>query len=108
MSNPDTSIPVLKMGITIVSYEGTVEGLPKRYLLTVGDAYFLISVKARALILALLHRPETRQELEHAFATEAGSHMPAERIIALAAQTLPPVLFRDTPMPTSAKPFLIS
>jgi len=108
MSNLDTSIPVLKMGITIVSYQGTVEGLPKRYLLTVGDAYFLISVKARALVLALLHRPETRQELELAFATEAGSHMPAERLIALAAQTLPPVLFCDTPMPTSARPFLIS
>ena len=108
MSIPDTSIPLLKIGITIVPYEDTVEGLPKRYLLTVGDAYFLISFKARALVLALLHRPETRRHLEIAFAAEAGDYMPADRLIALAQQTLPSALFRGTALPIAAKPFLIS
>lgn len=108
MSNHDTSIPLLKGNITIAACEDTGPGAAQRYLLTLGDSYFLISLKARALILALLRSPETRQQLESDFAAETGDRIPATTLIALAKQTLPPVLFRDTPLPVPRKPFIVS
>lgn len=108
MSHLDASIPLLKADITIVIHEDTDAGSAQRYLLTLGDNYFLISVKARALILALLRGPETQQQLESAFAAETGSRIPAATLITLANQVLPAALFRDTPLPTRNSPFVVS
>jgi putative peptide zinc metalloprotease protein len=108
MSNHDTSIPLLKGNITIVAYENTDAGSAQRYLLRLCDDYFLISVKVRALILALLRCPETQQQLESDFAAQAGERIPAATLITLAKQTLPPALFRDTPQPLRRKPFIVS
>ncbi len=108
MSNYDTSIPLLKGNITIVAQEDAEGGSRQRYLLMLGDSYFLISVKTRALVLALLRSPGTQQQLESNFAAEAGERIPATTLIALARQTLPPVLFCDTPQPLSTNPFIVS
>ena len=108
MSNHDTSIPLLRGNITIVAQEDTDAGSAQRYLLMLGESYFLISVKTRALILALLHSPETQQQLESDFAAEAGERIPASTLITLAKQTLPPVLFCDTPPPLFKNPFIVS
>jgi len=108
MSNHDTSIPLLKGNITIVAYEDTDAGSAQRYLLRLGDNYFLISVKARALILALLRCRGTQQQLESDFAAETGDRIPAATLIALARRTLPSALFHDTPQPLPRKPFIVS
>lgn len=108
MSNHDTSIPLLKGNITIVAQTDTDAGSAQRYLLMLGESYFLISVKTRALILALLRSPETQQQLESDFAAEAGERIPASTLITLAKQTLPPVLFCDTPLPQFRNPFMVS
>lgn len=108
MSNQDTSIPLLKGDITIAAYEDIDSESAQQYLLTLGDNYFLISVKARALILALLRSPGTQQQLESDFAAETGVRVPAATLITLAKHTLPPALFRDTPLPLVRKPFIVS
>lgn len=108
MSTHDTSIPLLKGNITIVAYEDTDSGSAQRYLLWLGDNYFLISVKTRALILALLRCPGTQQQLESDFAAETGDRIPAATLITLARRTLPPVLFHDTPPPLPRNPFIAS
>ncbi|MDY0978474.1 hypothetical protein SOM61_26260 [Massilia sp. CFBP9012] len=108
MSNHDTSIPLLKGNITIVAYEEADAGSARQYLLTLGDNYFLISVKARALILTLLRNPATQLQLESDFAAETGDRIPATTLIALAKQTLPPILFLDTPPPLPRKPFIVN
>ena len=108
MTHQDTSIPLLKGNITIAAYEDIDAESARQYLLILGDNYFLISVKSRALILALLRSPGTHQQLESDFAAESGVRIPALTLITLAKQTLPPALFRDTPLPLARKPFIVS
>lgn len=72
-----SSIPVLKAGITITPYEQSAGDAPSRFLLALDDSHFLVSIKTRALVLALLGNPVTEQQFETGFASESGQHLPA-------------------------------
>ncbi|MBI3283240.1 MAG: hypothetical protein HYZ65_00100 [Burkholderiales bacterium] len=102
------SIPLLKPGITIAPYQDDVVSATPRFLLAFGDRYFLVSAKARALILTLLGAPANIEELEVGFEAESGQRLPAQYLLALAAKTLPPVLFHDAPDAAREMPFIIS
>lgn len=109
MSTPSpASIPLLKPGITITPYEDDAASAAPRFLLTLGDSYFLVSAKARALVLALLRVPANPEELELGFEAESGHRVPAPQLLALATQTLPPALFHDAPEPPRELPFIVS
>lgn len=101
-------IPALKAGITITPYEQASGLAPQRFLLALGDSHFLVSAKARALVLALMRNPASAQQLESGFAAESGHQLPAATLLALAEQTLPPALFLDTPLPARELPFIVS
>jgi putative peptide zinc metalloprotease protein len=103
-----SSIPVLKAGITITPYEQSAGDAPSRFLLALDDSHFLVSIKTRALVLALLGNPVTEQQFETGFASESGQHLPAATLLVLAQQTLPASLFRDTPSLARSLPFMIS
>lgn len=109
MSLPSmSSIPLLKEGITISPYQDDAAAASPRFLLVLEDSYFLVSAKARALVLALLRTPNSPAQLEHDFMTESGEHLPAPQLLALAAQTLPPVLFHAAPSAVRSMPFTLS
>lgn len=101
-------IPLLKQGITIAPYEEMSANTPPRYLLSLGDNYFLVSAKARALVAALLRAPATAEQLEEDFAAESGQDLPAATLLALAEKILPPLLFIDAPTPARNPPFIVS
>lgn len=131
------TIPLLKSGITITPYlQPGAAGPDARFLLELDEHHYLISAKARALVLALLRSPATAEQLEVAYADcsaaadgavhacagastsmDAGAgavtgtgtrHLPASQLIALASQVLPASLFADTPVPRRAMPFVLS
>ena len=105
------TIPLLKRGIRITPYQQPgAAGPDARFLLELDEHHYLISAKARALVLALLRTPATADALEAAYAecSDAGSHPPARQLIALAGQVLPASLFAHSPVPRRAMPFLLS
>ena len=109
MSLPSpASIPLLKPGITMIPYQDDAGTAAPRFLLTLGGNYFLVSAKARALVLALLRTPADADELEIGFEAESGQHVPAPQLLALVSQTLPPALFLDAPEPARDLPFIVS
>lgn len=101
-------IPQLKTGIAVSPYPDDAAAATPRFLLTLEHSHFLISAKARALVLALLRAPRNTEQLEHEFMTESGLRLPASQLIALAAQTLPAVLFEGAPAPLRVLPFTLS
>ncbi len=106
-----STIPLLKRGITITPYQQPgAAGADARFLLELDEHHYLISAKARALVLALLRGPTSAEQLEAAYADCGGraSHLPASQLIQLASQVLPASLFADTPVPRRAMPFLLS
>lgn len=126
-----STIPLLKRGITITPYQQPgAAGPDARFLLELDEHHYLISAKARALVLALLRTPATNAQLEAAYAdcsndssnggseggrspdNAAGSqgnrHLPASQLIHLASQVLPANLFAHSPVPRRAMPFLLS
>lgn len=108
MLSPSTSsIPVLKPGMTITRFQGAGTTSP-RFLLALGDSHFLLSAKARALVLALLSEPTDAAQLEARYAAESGHQLAADQLLALARQSLPAVLFIDTPVPPRQMPFIVS
>lgn len=107
MSNHDTSIPLLKGNINIVAQEDTDAGSTQQYRLMLGYGYFLISVKTRGLILALLRSPETQQHPESDFAGNTSERIPAMTLSALAKQILSPLLSCDAPLPLSRSPYIV-
>lgn len=109
MSLPSmSSIPLLKEGITISPYQDDAAAISPRFLLALDDSHFLVSAKARALVLALLRKPANADELENHFLAESGEHLPASQLLALANRTLPPPLFRDAPDAVREMPFTLS
>eukprot|EP01041_Mallomonas_annulata_P012640 gene12641-26624_t len=109
MSLPSTAaIPLLKPGITITPYQDDAASATPRFLLALGDQYFLVSEKARALVLALLRTPADDGELEAGFESETGLRVPASQLLAMAGKTLPPALFHDAPEPPRELPFVVS
>lgn len=102
-----SSIPRLKSGITITPYQDAMDSAP-RFLLALGDSYFLISSKARALVIALQCNPVSNEQFEVDFEAESNESIPAIRLLALANKILPAALFSDTPIPTRETPFIIS
>ena len=118
------TIPLLKRGITITPYQQPgAAGPDARFLLELDEHHYLISAKARALVLALLRAPTTAQQLEaayvdcsvgcNAFCSATNNHaattpLPASQLITLASQVLPANLFADSPVPRRNMPFLIS
>lgn len=109
MSLPSMSpIPLLKEGITISPYQDDAAAVSPRFLLALDDSHFLVSAKARALVLALLRTPASAHELENHFLAESGEHLPAPQLLALATQTLPALLFRDAPGAVRQMPFTLS
>lgn len=101
-------IPLLKTGIAVSPYPDDAAAESPRFLLTLDNSHFLISAKARALVLALLRAPRSGEQLEHEFMSESGLRLPASQLIALAAQTLPAVLFEGAPAPVRILPFTLS
>jgi putative peptide zinc metalloprotease protein len=109
MSLPSiAAIPLLKPGITITPYQDDVASATPRFLLALGDSYFLVSEKARALVLALLRTPANDGELEAGFEAETGLRVPASQLLAMAGKTLPPALFHDAPDAPRELPFIVS
>lgn len=107
MSHPSTStIPVLKAGITLTRFESGAAS--PRFLLALGDSHFLVSAKTRALVLALLDKPLDAAQLEARYEAESGQFLAAEQLLALARQTLPELLYIDTPLPPRHMPFVVS
>ena len=103
------AIPLLKHDITVTAYNGATDGRPDdRYLLALGDSHYLISAKARALVLALLGAPASAEQLEADFAQRSGSRLPAGQLITLAHRTLPAALFMGAPDTHRAMPFTVS
>lgn len=109
MSTSSTApIPLLKPGITIAPYQDDGAAATPRFLLACGDSFFLVSAKARALVLALLRTPADADALEAGFEAESGQRLAAPQLIALASATLPPSLFRDAPDAPRDMPFVVS
>ena len=103
------AIPLLKNDITISAYGVAGDGRPDgRFLLALGDSHYLISAKARALVLALLGAPASAEQLEADYAQRSGSRLPAGQLITLAHRTLPAALFAGAPDAHRAMPFTVS
>ncbi len=103
------AIPLLKHDITVSAYGDAAAGRPEgRFLLALGDSHYLISAKARALVLALLAAPANAEQLEADYALRSGHHLPAGQLITLALRTLPAALFVGAPDAHRAMPFTVS
>ena len=103
------AIPLLKHDITVSAYGGAAAGRPEgRFLLALGDSHYLISAKARALVLALLAAPANAEQLEADYALRSGDHLPAAQLVTLAHRTLPAALFLGAPDAHRAMPFTVS
>ena len=103
------AIPLLKHDITISAYGAASDGQPDaRFLLALGDSHYLVSAKARALVLALRGAPASDAQLEADYARHSGSRLPAGQLITLAHRTLPAALFVGAPDAPRAMPFTVS
>lgn len=101
-------IPALKADISLSIYPDDVTKSAPRFLLTLGENYFLLSSKSRALVLALLRSSQNIEQLEREYANESGHHLSAEKLLALAEKTLPKELFAGSATPARSLPFIVS
>jgi putative peptide zinc metalloprotease protein len=103
------SAPLLKKNITISAYDQDPhKNRSNRFLLEIGDSHFLLSVKMKVLVQALLCADGDANQLEHHYLASTGEKLSADQLSMLAANTLPAAAFRDTPMPIAEKPFTVS
>lgn len=102
-------IPLLNPSIRISAYEPSADQAAQtRFLLELADRHFLISNATRALVLALLHRPQSLAALEQAYQAESGQFLDGEELLALAAKTLPAALMHDAVHTPRRLPFTLS
>lgn len=103
------AIPQLKTSIAISPYDqaASLEAKP-RFLLEIDDRHFLVSGATRALVLALLSRPTSLEELEQRYQTESGQFIAASELLELASKNLPAALFHDAPEKARSMPFTVS
>ncbi len=103
------TIPLLNPSIQISPYDASENtASAPRFLLEMADRHFLISSATRALVLALLSRPQNFTELEQRFQAESGQFLPAQELLDLATKNLPASLQQDAVQAPRSLPFTLS
>lgn len=109
MSELTTSdvVPKLKNGLRITPFDdGTAsEG---RYLVEVGETFFVAGQSMRDVLMALAEEPQTLEELAAAYERQTGHDISTEVLADVLANRISDSLFDHTPEPKNSRPFIIS
>ncbi len=103
------TIPLLNPSIQITPYDASENSTAQpRFLLEIADRHFLISSATRALVLALLSRPQNFTELEQRYQAESGQFLASQELLELASKNLPAALQQDAAATPRSMPFTVA
>ena len=111
MSEPQlatsTIVPKLKNGLRITPFhDGTTT--EERYLVEVGEIFFVAGKPMRDVLIALAEEPKTLEELAAAYERQTGHDISTEVLADVLANRISDSLFDHTPEPKNTRPFIFS
>ena len=111
MSEPQLAIsnavPKLKNGLRITPFhDGTAT--EERYLVEVGETFFVAGQSMRDVLTALAEEPKTLEELAAAYERQTGHDISTEVLADVLAHRISDSVFDHTPEPKNKRPFIFS
>jgi len=102
-----TVVPKLKNGLRITPFhDGTTT--EERYLVEVGEIFFVAGKPMRDVLIALAEEPKTLEELAAAYERQTGHDISTEVLADVLANRISDSLFDHTPEPKNTRPFIFS
>jgi len=100
-------VPKLKNGLRITPFhDGTAS--EDRYLVEVGETFFVAGQSMRDVLIALAEEPTTLEELAAAYERQTGHDISTEVLADVLANRISDSLFDHTPEAKNSRPFIIS
>lgn len=111
MSEPQlvviNAVPKLKPGLRITPFhDGTAT--EERYLVEVGETFFVAGQSMRDVLTALAEEPKTLEELAAVYERQTGREISTDVLADVLANRISDSLFDHTPDPKNKRPFIFS
>jgi putative peptide zinc metalloprotease protein len=101
------TVPKLKPGLRITPFhDGTTT--EERYLVEVGETFFVAGQSMRDVLTALAEEPKTLEELAAVYERQTGREISTEVLADVLAHRISDSLFDHTPDPKNKRPFILS
>lgn len=99
------AMPKLKHGLRITPFH---DGTGERYLVEVGETFFVAGQSMRDVLTALAEEPKTLEELAAAYKRQTGNDISTEVLADVLAHRISDSVFDHTPEPKNKRPFIFS